>query len=119
MRICIDIDGTICEVRRPDQSYADVRPLPGAAEKIRDLRKQGHYVIFATARHMQTCGANVGLVLKRQGKTLFDWLERHGFEYDEIWFGKPNADLYLDDRAHKFEGDWATIGVVPFTGDPT
>ena len=118
MRICIDIDGTICEIRRPEQAYADVSPLPGAADKIRDLRRRGHYVILATARHMQTCGANVGLVLARQGQTLFKWLEAHGFEYDEIWFGKPNADLYLDDRAHRFTGDWSNIGVAPFEGEP-
>ena len=60
MRICLDIDGTICEVRGQGDDYADVRPLPQAAERIRSLRAGGHYVILATARHMQTCGSNVG-----------------------------------------------------------
>ncbi len=42
MKIVIDLDGTICEIKKPDQSYADVLPLPGAVEKIRELRAAGH-----------------------------------------------------------------------------
>jgi len=106
MRICLDIDGTLCEVRSPGADYAAVRPLPHAAERIRSLRAAGHYVILATARHMQTCGSNVGMVMARQGQTLLAWLQRHGIEYDELWFGKPHADLYIDDKAVAFSGNW-------------
>ncbi|MGI4852223.1 MAG: HAD hydrolase family protein [Janthinobacterium lividum] len=108
-KICIDIDGTICELRRPEQSYEDLKPLDGAASKIKDLKDKGAYIIFCTARHMETCDSNVGKVIARQGQTLLKWLEIHGFVYDEIWFGKPNADVYIDDKAIKFEGSWDTI----------
>lgn len=106
MRICLDVDGTICEVRGKGDDYAAVRPLPHAADRIRSLRAAGHYVILATARHMQTCGSNVGMVVARQGQTLIAWLNRHGIEYDELWFGKPHADLYVDDKALVFSGNW-------------
>lgn len=106
MRICLDIDGTLCEMRGRNDDYAAVRPMPLAAERIRSLRAAGHYVILATARHMQTCGSNVGMVVARQGQTLIAWLNRHGFEYDELWFGKPHADLYVDDKAVAFSGNW-------------
>ena len=109
MRICLDIDGTICEVRGKTDDYAAVRPLPQAAERIRSLRAAGHYVILATARHMQTCGSNVGMVVARQAQTLIGWLARHGIEYDELWFGKPHADLYVDDKAFPFTGNWDEI----------
>ncbi len=102
MKLCIDIDGTICELRQPDQAYADVQPLPGAVEKLTALKKAGHYLILCTARHMATCNGNVGLVVARQGKTLIDWLEKHKISYDELWFGKPHADVYIDDNAHRF-----------------
>ena len=36
------------------------------------------------------------------------WLERHGIEYDEIYFGKPNAEVYIDDRALRFS-TWDAI----------
>jgi capsule biosynthesis phosphatase len=105
----LDIDGTICEVRGQGDDYANVRPLPQAAERIRSLRAGGHYVILATARHMQTCGSNVGMVVARQAQTLIAWLNRHGIEYDELWFGKPHADLYVDDKAFAFSGNWDEV----------
>ncbi len=108
MKICIDIDGTICELRREGQTYAEVLPLPGAVEKLKCLKQAGHYLILQTARHMATCQGNVGLVLARQGRTLFEWLEWHGVPYDEIWFGKPQADVYVDDNAVRFES-WTAI----------
>jgi capsule biosynthesis phosphatase len=108
MRICVDLDGVICGLRREGQSYAEVEPLPGAVEKLRALRRSGHYVIIFTARHMKTCHGNVGLVLARQGATTLQWLARHGVEYDEIHFGKPHADLYVDDNALRF-GRWEDV----------
>lgn len=109
MRICIDLDGTICEYKSVTGDYATVRPLPYAAKAIRDWRAQGHYVILNTARHMKTTNGNVGMVLARQAKTLFAWLDRHEIEYDEINFGKPHADLYIDDNAVRFDGNWETL----------
>jgi len=84
MRICIDLDGTICRLREGNETYAQVKPMPGAAEKMRALKAAGHYLIILTARHMATCGGNVGLVVARQGKTLFDWLAHHEIPYDEL-----------------------------------
>ena len=102
MRICLDLDGVICEIRNPDQTYADVLPLPGAIEKIRAWKDAGHYIIIQTARHSKTCQGNVGLILARQGVVTLNWLQQHGIPYDEIHFGKPWADVYIDDNAIKF-----------------
>jgi len=102
MKICIDIDGVLCELRQAHQTYAEVQPLPGAVEKMKALKRAGHYLILCTARHMATCNSNTGLVVARQGKTLLDWLASQEIPYDEIWFGKPHADVYLDDNAHRF-----------------
>lgn len=102
MRIVIDLDGTICPVKQPHQNYSDLLPFPGAVEKIAKLKAQGHYIIIATARNMETCQSNVGKVMKNVGKLTFEWLDRHKIEYDEIYFGKPNAEVYIDDRAIRF-----------------
>ena len=104
MRIVVDLDGVICSIKRPGQPYADVEPLPGAADRIRELRAAGHTIVIVTARHMATCEGNVGRVIQRVGKITLDWLERHGIEYDEIHFGKPNGEVYLEDRAIRFTG---------------
>lgn len=108
LRICIDLDGTICSIRKPNETYADVTVLPGAKEFIDRLKADGHIIIINTARNMQTQGHNVGKVLKNVGKITLDWLEKNKIQYDEIFFGKPNADITIDDRAIKFE-DWAKI----------
>jgi capsule biosynthesis phosphatase len=102
MKICIDVDGVLCEIRQSKQNYADVSPLPGAVEKMRALKAAGHYLIIHTARHMKTCQGNVGMIVAKQGKVLLDWLELHCIPYDEIYFGKPRADVYVDDNAYRF-----------------
>ena len=108
MRICVDLDGVICELRRADQPYSDLKPVVGAVEKIRALRRSGHEIIIYTARHMRTCSGNVGLVMARQGQVTLRWLEQHQVEFDEIHFGKPHADVYIDDNAVRF-ADWGLI----------
>jgi capsule biosynthesis phosphatase len=109
LRICIDLDGTICSIRKEGETYADVKVKPGAAEKIHNLRAAGHTVIINTARNMGSTGHNVGKALKNVGKITFDWLEKNGIEYDEIFFGKPNADITIDDRVLRFSDNWDEI----------
>jgi capsule biosynthesis phosphatase len=108
MRICIDLDGVIAQLRRPEQTYQDVEPVPGAVEALRQLRAAGHYLIICTARHMMTCSGNPGIALARQGLVTLDWLARNGIEFDEIHFGKPHADVYVDDNAFRFHA-WADV----------
>ena len=110
MRIVIDLDGTICTLKTSTETYADVKVIPGAKEFIKELRAQGHYVIIQTARNMATCDSNIGKVIKNVGKITLEWLEKNEIEYDEIFFGKPNAQLYIDDRAFRFE-DWKKMEV--------
>lgn len=109
LRICIDLDGTICEIRHDPQTYADVKVKPGARERIHQLRAAGHTVIINTARNMGSTGHNVGKALKNVGKMTFEWLEKNGIEYDEIFFGKPNADITIDDRVVRFQDNWNEI----------
>lgn len=108
MKICIDIDGTICNLRKKGEEYKDVLPLEGAVEKLNSLKNAGHYIILLSARHMETCRGNVGMVIARQGKTLMDWLEKYKIPYDELWFGKPHADIYIDDNGFRFTS-WSDI----------
>lgn len=103
MRIIVDLDGTICPIKKEGESYNDLTVIEGAAEKLHELRKQGHYIIIQTARNMATCESNIGKVMKNVGKITLDWLERNNIEYDEIFFGKPNGEIYIDDRALRFE----------------
>lgn len=108
MRIVIDLDGTICPIKKEGQHYRDLPLMPGALERIQALKAEGHYIIIQTARNMATQGGNLGKVIQNIGKVTLDWLAENQIPYDEIFFGKPNAHVYIDDRALRFN-DWATI----------
>src|SRR3989344_5613505 len=107
-RICIDMDGVIAQLKKQGETYESVLPVPGAVEKIKKLKEAGHYIIIFTARHMKTCNGNVAMVLAKQGKNTLDWLAKYSIPYDEIHFGKPWADIYIDDNAYRFN-DWDEI----------
>ena len=102
MRIVFDLDGVICELKKPSESYADVTPKNDIIEKMRDLKKDGHYLIIHTGRHMRTCNGDVSKVIEKIGKITEDWLEKWKVPYDELIFGKPYADIYIDDLAIEF-----------------
>jgi capsule biosynthesis phosphatase len=108
VRICVDLDGTICDLRKEGQGYADVLPKAGAREKLEALKAAGHVIIIHTARNMGSQGHNVGKVMRNVGKITLDWLENYKIPYDEIFFGKPNAEITIDDRALRFT-DWGLI----------
>ncbi len=95
MRICIDLDGVICQLRKDNESYQDLKPKDGAVERIQQLKNNGHYIIIHTARRMKTHNGNVAKVIADIGKITLDWLERYSIPYDEILFGKPWANIYI------------------------
>lgn len=116
MRIMIDLDGTICELKKEGQDYSEVKANPGAINKIQRLKEEGHYIIISTARHMKTCGGDHGKVMARIGKKTLDWLNENKVPYDEIYFGKPNAHVYIDDLAQKFT-DWESMDPKDLNND--
>jgi capsule biosynthesis phosphatase len=105
MVFAFDIDNTICERKLNGKTYSDVEPFPEALETIKWLKSEGHTIILHTARHMKTCDGNQGKILGIQGKILFDWLEKHQIPYDEIWWTKPHADMFIDDAVYQHV-DW-------------
>jgi len=98
----MDVDGTLCIKKRPDQSYDEVQPNPPVVERLREYRENGFYVILATSRNMNSYDGNIGLITANTAKVLMGWLDRHDIPYDELHVGKPWAGrdgFYVDDRA--------------------
>jgi hypothetical protein len=48
---------------------------------------------------MRTSENNCGIAMKNVAKDTFESLDKNKIPYDEIYFGKPDADLYIDDKA--------------------
>lgn len=101
-RICFDLDGTLCENKKPGQEYKDVLPIQGAVDYLKHLREQGHYIIIMTARNMVTYNNNLGQIIANQTPVVLDWLKKYDIPYDELLFGKPHADFFVDDKGVKF-----------------
>ena len=97
MRICIDLDQTLC-VGYP---YEDAVPMSGAKDFLDTLHAQGHTIIIHTARGMGTSHGSVSKAIALVGELTFSQLKEWGFKYDELLFGKPAADCYLDDKGVK------------------
>jgi hypothetical protein len=66
---------------------------------LKNLKKLGHTIIIHTARRMNSHKHNVGRVIRDIGLITFQTLEKFNIEYDEILFGKPIADIYIDDKS--------------------
>jgi hypothetical protein len=45
---------------------------------------------------MKKYGNNEGLAIKNIAQITFETLEKYNIPYDEIYFGKPDADFYID-----------------------
>lgn len=100
--IVIDVDGTLCDVRSPGKSYAEVRPHLEVIEKLREYQARGYRILLFTARNMKTYQGNLGMINKHTAPVLLEWLARWNVPCDELLFGKPwprSRGFYVDDRA--------------------
>lgn len=99
--IIIDIDGTICPIKKENENYSDLIPYKEMVDKIRELKQQGFKITLFTARSMRTYNGNIDLIIKNTKPVLVEWLKKWNIEYDEIIFGKPwpgPDGMYIDDR---------------------
>ena len=100
--LVIDVDGTLCPIKEPGESYSDLVPNWPVVSMLRKYREDGFYIILVTSRNMRTYDGNIGLILANTAPVLLDWLARHDIPYDEIHFGKPwpgKGGFYVDDRS--------------------
>ena len=98
-RFCFDLDNTLVTSPEIPNDYSTVKPIYKNIEYLKYLKNSGHYIIIYTARRMKTHKSNIGLILKDISKITYETLENFDVPYDEIYFGKPYADFYIDDLA--------------------
>lgn len=97
----LDLDGTLCPIKKPDESYEDLVPYPQMVEKLRSYHRAGAKIVLFTSRNMNSYGGNMGMINAHTAKTLLAWLERWDIPYDELLYGKPwpgHRGFYVDDR---------------------
>ena len=88
-RFVFDIDGVIAKLV-PDNDYAKAQPNKKMINLINKLYYMGNAIILHTARGYVS-GIDWREVTEQQ---LKNW----NLHYNELHFGKPNADYYVDDK---------------------
>lgn len=100
----IDIDGTVCDdvPNEEPERMGLVEPYPDALETLNRWYDEGHIIFFFTSR-------------TEAHRTITEyWLDKHGFKYHGILFGKPRGGNYhwIDNhivRATQFKGKFTNL----------
>ena len=97
IKLVFDIDDTICNNKNRD--YENAIPFKDVIDKINKLHKQGAKITLYTSRGMVSCNGDLEKIIKKNKPILEKWLKKNKVEYDELIFGKPLGDMYVDDKA--------------------
>lgn len=91
MKIAFDLDATILTQGSPDKNYIDSKVKKGMVEFVNKFYEDGHEIYFYTARHFK--------------HHLFTdkFLKDAGFKYHGLYLNKISVDLFVDDRAFRWE----------------
>jgi capsule biosynthesis phosphatase len=108
LRICFDVDGVLTVI---DGEYGNREPYLQTIEIIRKLKAAGHIICIQTARYMFKRNGSQEEADQYGRSELAAWLEKYNVPYDELYFGKVPADIYVDDRGCRVEAakhmeDW-------------
>ena len=100
----IDIDGTVSEdiPNEEPERMADAAIYPGALEIYNKWYDKDHIITFFTSR------------LEEHRTVTAAWLDKHGFKYHAILFGKPRGGNYhwIDNhivRATRYDGKFTKL----------
>ena len=95
--LCFDIDNTICSTT--GSQYKKAKPKKKIIKIINHLFDLGHEINIFTARYMGRNKNNI-LQAKKDGyKFTKKQLKNWGVKYNGLFFGKPSADYYIDDKS--------------------
>lgn len=107
----IDIDGTICDDIRNEEShlFLTAKPIDGSKDMLNKWYDEGNVITFFTARE------------SKDKQVTEEWLKKQGFKYHGLIMDKPrclsnNCEyVWVDNRKVRgitFEGVWSELKEV-------
>jgi len=103
----IDFDGTLCKF-----AFPDVGPIePNVQEALEILKAAGYIIKIHSCRTATYWKRPDERVIHVQ--LIRDFMRENNLPYDEIILDptkdKPIADVYIDDRAIRYDNNWLQI----------
>ncbi len=92
----IDLDNTLCKTF--ESNYENSVPIIERINYVNNLKLEGNHITIWTGRG-QTTGIDHTELTKKQ---LAEW----NVNYDELIIGKPNYDVYIDDKSFNVDTIW-------------
>jgi CMP-N,N'-diacetyllegionaminic acid synthase len=108
-RLVVDIDGVLAAASI-DPDYGKAEPMLANIAQLNALYDAGCEIVVYTARGSAT-GIDWAGITRAQ-------LDGWGVRYHELRFGKPHADVYIDDRLLTLPLVLAMLGVADPAGEP-
>ena len=93
--VAVDFDGVIADYHGWAGAFQFGNILPGAKEALQELKDMGYAIVVFTTR----------------GDTpaIREYLTKNQIPYDSVTDKKIKAEVYIDDRAMRFDGTWDGI----------
>ena len=101
---CFDIDSVICKTTK--SIYSKSIPNLKVISFINSLYDQGYEIKIFTARYMGRFNSDVLKVKKYGYKKTEQQLQKWNLKYHKLILGKPNFDIFVDDKALGFKKNW-------------
>ena len=92
-RYFVDLDNTLC--RTENGKYATSMPIQERIDFVNELKTAGNHITIWTARGSKSKIDHRDLTIQQLG----EW----GIQYDELLLGKPDYDVYLDDKSFNID----------------
>ena len=100
--LVMDIDGTICPIKRSDENYSDITPFPEMVQRIRKCKESEARIVLFSSRNMNSFHGDIEKINAYTVPILKEWLKKWEIPYDELIMGKPwpgHHGFYVDDRS--------------------
>ena len=105
----IDFDGTLCKHAFPGVGAVE----PNVKRALELLKIKGYIIKIHSCRTSIYPFSGSDIEREEHIDLIFEFLREHKIPYDEIILdetkNKPLADVYIDDRAVRYEGNWMEI----------
>lgn len=98
--IAIDFDGVLHDYTAGWTGVVpEGKPIKGSLEFVENVIALGYDVVVFSAR----------LNHEESRKEMSLWFKKYGFPDLDTSLEKPNAEIYVDDRGYRFEGDFTEV----------